>query len=72
MILFDNNGSDALNLFMIHLTRLTNQTFATIYLNKSFIPLLHLKSFAIYERINHRPFYNSVSIYEKTSAWCIK
>jgi hypothetical protein len=39
MILFDNNGSDALNIFMIHLTRLTNQTFATIYLNKSSIPL---------------------------------
>ncbi len=39
MILFDNNGSDALNRLMIHLTRFTNQTFATIYLNKSFIPL---------------------------------
>ena len=39
MILFDNHGSDALNLIMIHLTRLINQTFDTIYLNKSSIPL---------------------------------
>ena len=39
MILFDNNGSDALNLFKFHLKRLKNQTFATIYLNKSSIPL---------------------------------